>query len=113
MLTDLQVRKLRPKPDERYEVWDARLPGFGIRISPSGTKSFILVYRHKSRPRRMTLGRYHVVSLADARDRAIEALGDLARGVDPQARKSRSACRRRRGLRHCERATIRERVQCR
>ena len=87
MLTDLQVRKLRPKPHERYEVWDARLPGFGIRISPSGTKSFILVYRHKARPRRMTLGRYHVVSLADARGRAIEALADLARGVDPQTRK--------------------------
>jgi integrase len=86
-LTDLQIRKLVPRPRERFEVWDARLPGFGVRIAPTGTKSFILVYRHKGRPRRMTLGRYPVLSLADARKRAIEALAGLARGADPQSQK--------------------------
>jgi integrase len=68
-------------------VWDARLPGFGIRVSPKGTKSFVLLYRHKRRCRRMTLGRYPIVSLAEARILAREALAQVARGNDPQTPK--------------------------
>src|SRR6267142_1163513 len=87
-LTDLKIRKLAPEANGRVEVWDARVPAFGIRVAPTGSKSFVLLYRHKGRPRRMTIGRYPVVSLAEARRRAIEALGEVARGVDPQAQKA-------------------------
>ena len=45
-LTDLLLRKLK-SGEERVEVWDAKIPGFGVRISTSGTKSFILLYRFK------------------------------------------------------------------
>lgn len=86
-LTDLQIRKLVAEAPERIEVWDARLPGFGIRVSAAGTKSFILLYRHKGRARRITLGRYPVLSLSDARGRAREALAEVARGEDPQSQK--------------------------
>ena len=58
-------------------------PGFGVRVSPNGTKAFILLYRCNGRARRMTLGRYPLISLAQARKQAIVALGDLARGIDP------------------------------
>jgi len=88
-LTDLRIRKLPPDPTKRVEIWDARVPAFGIRVSPNGNKSFVLLYRHRGRPRRMTIGRYPVVSLSEARNRAIEALGQVARGADPREQKAR------------------------
>ena len=87
-LTDLKIRKLAPDPTKRVEIWDARVPAFGIRVSPKGNKSFVLLYRHRGRPRRMTIGRYPVVSLSEARNRAMEALGEVARGADPQVQKA-------------------------
>ena len=38
--------------------WDASLPGFGVRIYPSGKKTFVLSYREAGRKRLMTLGAY-------------------------------------------------------
>jgi integrase len=87
-LTDLKIRKLMPEANGRVEIWDGRVPAFGIRVAPTGSKSFVLLYRHKGRPRRMTIGRYPVVSLAEARRRAIQALGEVAWGVDPQTQKT-------------------------
>ena len=48
-LTDLFLRKLK-SGEERIEVWDAKLPGFGVRVSPAGTKSFVLLYRFSPLP---------------------------------------------------------------
>src|SRR5262245_14488821 len=87
-LTDLKIRKLTPDPTKRVEVWDARVPAFGIRVSLNGNRSFVLLYRHRGRRRRMTIGRYPVLSLSEARNRAIEALGQVARGADPQEQKA-------------------------
>jgi len=87
VLTDLAVRKLTAAPPKRFEVWDAKLPGFGIRVAPSGLKSFVLVYRCARRQRRLTIGRYPIVSLAEARALAMEALAKIARGVDPEPEK--------------------------
>ena len=84
-LSDLAIRKIKPDPKRRTEIWDARLPGFGVRVFPSGVKSFVLVYRHLGRPRRMTLGRYPVTGLAEARGKALDALKLIDAGTDPQA----------------------------
>ena len=81
-LTDLAIRKL-VADDNRVEIWDAKVPGFGVRASASGTKSFILMYRYRGKPRRLTLGRYPTLSLSDARQRASEVLRDVQLGVDP------------------------------
>ena len=81
-LTDLLLRKLKGG-EKRIEVWDAKLPGFGVRVAPSGTKSFVLLYRYRGLPRRLTLGRYPVLGLGEARDLAKEALNQVARGIDP------------------------------
>jgi integrase len=69
------------------EVWDSKLSGFGVRASESGAKSFVLLYRVGGRSRRLTLGRYPIVSLAEARNLARRALNQLAHGVDPQAKR--------------------------
>ena len=82
-LTDLMLRKLTSGGLERLEVFDERVPGFGVRVSKAGTKTFILTYRHRSRSRRLTLGRYPTLTLADARDKAIDALRQVANGQDP------------------------------
>jgi len=82
-LTDVAIRKA-PIPDRgQVEIWDAHIPGFGIRISAKGRKCFVLLYRSQSRPRRLTLGPYPGVSLAKARARAHAALGQVAEGSDP------------------------------
>ncbi|MEZ5817408.1 MAG: Arm DNA-binding domain-containing protein [Hyphomicrobiaceae bacterium] len=81
-LTDLAIRKM-PNPKKRIELWDAKIPGFGLRVSPTGLKVFILVYRHNGKSRRLALGRYPFVALAEARNRAIAALKELADGIDP------------------------------
>lgn len=81
--TDLMLRKLTSNGQDRLELWDARIPAFGVRVSKAGTKTFILMYRHRGRPRRLTLGRYPVLSLADARTKATEALLTINQGADP------------------------------
>ena len=80
-LTDARIRSLRPK-QVRYEVWDTE-PGFGLRIAPSGRKSFIYLYRFEGRPRRFTLGVYPRMPLADAREALAKAAKLLDKGIDP------------------------------
>lgn len=82
-LTDLLLRKLKGS-EERVEIWDAKIPGFGVRVSPIGTKAFILLYRFRGRPQRLTLGRYPVLGLGEAREMAKNALNRVARGIDPK-----------------------------
>ncbi len=84
-LTDARIRSQRPK-EARYEVWDTE-PGFGIRVAPSGRKSFIYLYRYEGKPRRMTLGVYPRMSLADAREAVAIAVKRLEKGADPGAEK--------------------------
>jgi integrase len=81
----------------RYIVWDTVLPGFGVRVAPRGTKTFILRYRPKfgrSAPKRfMTLGRFGPVTVEEARAKAMKIIGAVADGHDPAAtlRENRNA----------------------
>ena len=82
-LTDLTIRKLIPIEKGRYDVWDARVPGLGIRVFKGGIKSFFLSYRINGKRRRDTLGRYPEISLAGARQLAYERRALIASGEDP------------------------------
>ncbi len=67
-------------------LWDEQLPGFGLRVTAGGVKSFILQYRDRqNRSRRLTLGRYGPLTAEAARDEARKVLGDVARGENPAA----------------------------
>ncbi len=68
------------KRAERYEVWEDGRSGLGIRVSPSGRKVWVLMYRFDGRARRMTLGTYPAVSLAAAHTRAGKAHEALEHG---------------------------------
>ena len=81
-------RKLTPKFVEhvtapsvkRFEVWDTALQCFGIRVSPTGRKVWFVVVRVDGRQRRMTIGTYPALSLAEARDQARKLIRDAQLG---------------------------------
>ena len=81
-LTDQAVRSLRADSGQ-VDYWDVSPKNFGVRISPSGRKTFVVRYRAAGRYRRMSLGGYPTVSLADARRRAKQVLGEAASNEDP------------------------------
>ncbi|MEE8175560.1 MAG: integrase arm-type DNA-binding domain-containing protein, partial [Gemmatimonadota bacterium] len=81
-LTDRSLRALKTE-GQRVEVWDKTLPGFGVRVSETGRKVFIVRYRAGGKRRRVRVGRYPETSLADARDRARVLLGQVVGGDDP------------------------------
>ena len=64
-------------------VFDATLPGFGVRVFASGRKSYIVQYRIKKRTRRYTLGNCSVLTPADARKMAASLLTGVLQGKDP------------------------------
>ena len=83
-LTKRAIDTLRVDDSREHFFWDDELPGFGLRIKSSGAKSFLVQYRNKhGRSRRMTLGRYGVLTPDQARISAKLALADVARGSDP------------------------------
>lgn len=83
-LTDISVRKARPK-DKRYDLYDAVLRGFGLRVATVGTKTWFVMRRINGRMVRHSLGRYPELSLAKARQSATEALALMAAGEHPRA----------------------------
>jgi hypothetical protein len=83
-LSKRTVDSARPGPRETF-VWDDELPGFGLRVFPSGRKTFFVQYRARaqSRTRRYVLGPYGVLTSAEARDLATQVLADVRKGGDP------------------------------
>ncbi len=78
LFTDITLRQLQPPKTGQVDYWDKALPGFGVRVSQGGAKSFVLVHgRHRHRT---TLGRVGVVSLREARDAARRILAENTLG---------------------------------
>ena len=77
------VDSLRPDAKDLW-VWDNELRGFGMRVKPSGVKSYLVQYRNNhSATRRLTLGQHGVLTPDQARAEAVQALADARRGGDP------------------------------
>jgi integrase len=88
-LTDRGVRALKPAADGKpYEIMDTVVRGFGVRVMgkpDAPVRSFILLKRFpgSSNPTRRTLGAYGEITLEEAREKAREWLGMIAKGIDP------------------------------
>ncbi len=87
-LTAMAVERARVPAQGRVEYWDTILPGFGLRVTENGTKTWTLMYRVHGRKRRATIGHYPKTSLADARDQAAVLLAQLEKDIDPLAVKA-------------------------
>ena len=70
-----------------YFLWDDELPGFGLRVYPSGRLTYVIQYRSKGRTQRYTIGTHGVLTPETARREARAQLGRVAQGENPSAEK--------------------------
>jgi integrase len=89
--TQLNIDKTKPDPTKRIEMTEEG--GLTLIVQPTGAKSWAIRYRHNGTSRKLTLGPYPRLGLADARKLAKKAYGDIALGGDPAAAKKREAVR--------------------
>lgn len=101
-LTAAGIDRIKPT-SKRQEIPDALLPGLYLAVQPTGRKSWQIRYRAGGVHRRMTLGPYPMLSLADARERGSAAMREVMEGEDPAA-KAKAAKAKRQEL--AERDTI-------
>jgi integrase len=87
-LTAARIESIKPPAHGQAEYFDRKVPGFGLRVSQGGRRAWVLLYRHEGRLRRLTLGTYPILSLADARDLAKDKLADAQKGADPATEKA-------------------------
>jgi integrase len=93
-LTDAFLRGLRNPGANRLEVWDARVPGLVLRMTPAGAASWSVRARTTDGKRtRPTLGTWPVIGIAEARKRARAVLADVQRGADPVSEKRAARAR--------------------
>ena len=69
--------------DREAVFWDDKLPGFGVRVYPSGSKVYVVHTRHRGKSRRVTLGRHGVLTADGARREAALAISRIKSGQEP------------------------------
>lgn len=91
-LTAKTIEALKPGA-RRYDVHDVLCPGLSVRVGKQGHKTYTVKYRYGLKQRRLRLGVHPRISLAQAREKALDALRAVDEGTDP------AACRRQLGTR--------------
>ena len=81
-LTPRLARETRPGGKDTI-LFDKTLPGFGLRVHPSGRKVWIVQARIEGRSRRIVIARHSEMELAEARRRARDMLGRIRAGENP------------------------------
>ena len=83
-LTDTAIRNAKPK-DKAYKIGDSQ--GLYLLVNPSGSKLWRVKYRMNGTERKLSLGAYPEITLAEARTARDVARKQLAHAIDPNAAK--------------------------
>jgi hypothetical protein len=82
-----------PIGDRDAYLWDDELTGFGVKITPTGRRIYLIQYRlggRKGRTRRITRGPHGPLTVHQARMQAKQLLGEVHAGRDPAAERDQS-----------------------
>ena len=90
-LTAASVARLKPPATGQLDIYDRGYPGLFLRLSYGGTRTFSMAYRFRDKQRRITLGIWPAMQLAEARAAWRSIREQVARGVDPAGNKETSA----------------------
>ena len=90
-LTEALIRRLVWQPNEPNIVWDSEVSGLGVRLYPSGAKSFVFDYRLRGRQHRHVIGKVGAWSLDAARQHARTLRVDVDKGIDPFGKQGSAA----------------------
>ncbi len=90
-MAKLQLRTISKRTVESLPVgttdavyWDRELPGFGVRVYPSGSRMYLVQTRAGGKSRRIAVGRHGVVSADQARRKAAQMIARIKAGEDPE-----------------------------
>ena len=85
-LTKRFVESIQPVEGKELLLWDSEVKGFGIRVFPTGRRTYFVQYRNKTgRTRRQKIGQHGVITADQAREETKKILGDVCKGEDPSA----------------------------
>ncbi|MEE4303596.1 MAG: integrase arm-type DNA-binding domain-containing protein [Wenzhouxiangella sp.] len=88
-ITNTKVSELG-LPEEGYRLhWDDDLGGFGVRVTAAGARSYIAEARVNGKTCRVTIGKHGTFTADEARKIAKGELGDMAKGINPNAERKR------------------------
>ena len=82
-LTAVSVARIKPPAKDQVDYFDKGFPGLALRVSYGGRKTWTFFYRIGGKLRRISLGTYPALGLAEAREAWREARQDVALGRDP------------------------------
>ncbi len=82
---------VRRRPGKRMiEYWDSDLPGFGLRVHPSGRRTWFVMFRQRGKQRRVSLGTSKQIAANQARRHAREKLAEVALDGLPSRKTTKS-----------------------
>ena len=80
------MEKVKPN-GKRMDYFDDSLPGFSLRVSEKGVKTWCVSYRFGGKWTRYTFGMFPILTLKEARQKARDALHDVSNNINPAAAK--------------------------
>ena len=89
VITTQLIKNTPSNPDKLTWLYDSKLPGFAVRVSTGGTKSYVLIYTRAGQQRRYTLGKCSTLKIGEARDLAKATWKRIEKGHDPMERRHR------------------------
>jgi hypothetical protein len=84
-ITSPVVDALHAADRDQY-IWDFELPGFGVKVTPAGSRVYLVQYRmggRRGRTRRITIGRHGSITAEAARETAVRIKNTISSGRDP------------------------------